>query len=88
MAELFAAAYAEDPFPDEVLQMLDSAARHSRRISLAECTRDGHRLRFRDRLYVPEHDPLRLRLLKTHHEAAAAGHPGRSKTLELLDFRT
>ena len=42
------------------------------------------RLRFRGRLYVPEHDPLRLRLLITRHEAAAAGHPGRSKTLQLL----
>ena len=33
---------------------------------------------------MPEYDPLRLRLLRTHHKAAAAGHPGRSKTLELL----
>ena len=73
-----------DLFPAEVLGMLDQGAGHSRQISLAECARDGHRLRFRERLYVPEYDPLRLRLLRTHHEAAAAGHPGRSKTLELL----
>ena len=84
MAEIIAAAYTEDPFPDEVLRMLHSGARHSRRTSLAECIRDGHRLRFRGRLFVPQHDPLRLRLLRTHHEAGAAPHPGRSKALELL----
>ena len=53
-------------------------------ITLGECSRDGHRLKYRDRLYVPEHGPQRLRLLRTHHEAAAAGHPGRWKTLEIL----
>ena len=84
LAPLFAAAYAADPFPAEVLRMLDGGVRHDRRISLGECTRDGLHLRFRERLCVPDYDPLRLRLLKTHHEAAAADHPGRSKTLKLL----
>src|SRR5947207_13471172 len=28
--------------------------------------------------------PLKLRLLKDHHETPAAGHSGRAKTLELL----
>ena len=46
LAELFAAAYAADPFPSEVLWMLDEAVRQDRRISLGECTRDGAHLRF------------------------------------------
>ena len=64
--------------------MLDAGTRHSRRITLGECSCDGRRLKYRDRLYVPEYEPLRFQLLRMHHEAAAAGHPGRSKTLELL----
>ena len=45
----------------------------------------AHHHRYQDCLYVPDYDPLRHRLLRTHHGAAAAGHhPGRSKTLELL----
>ena len=84
MTELFDAANRADPFPNEVLQMLDAGIWHSRRITLGKCSRDGHHLKYRDPLYVPEYEPLRLRLLWTHHEAAAAGHQGRSKTLKLL----
>ena len=84
LVELFTAAYAADPFPTEVLLMLDKEVRHCRKISLGECSRDGERLRYRNRLYVPDYAPLRLHLLQTHHESVAAGHPGRSKTLELL----
>jgi transposase InsO family protein len=64
--------------------MLRDGVRHSRRITLAECEERDGRLWYRDRLYVPEHEPLRLHLMKRHHEAPNAGHPGRSKTLELL----
>ena len=86
LAELFAAAYGADPFPAKVLHMLADGVHHCRRISLGECSRDADdvRLRYRGRLYVPEYEPLRLRLLQTHHEVAATGHPCRSKTLELL----
>ena len=84
LMELFDAAYRADPFPNQVLQMLDAGVRHSRKITLGKCSRDGHRLKYHNRLYVPEYKPLRIRLLRTHHKAAAAGHPGRSKTLELL----
>lgn len=81
---LFEEAYATDKFPTRVLKMLTDGRRHSREISLAECSDDCGRLRFRNRLYVPESEPLRLRLLQDHHETALAGHPGRGKTLELL----
>jgi transposase InsO family protein len=94
LSDLFAEGYAADPFPDQVLQMLENNVRHCKKISLAECTRVAAnpedpangpaRLAYRERLYVPDHDPLRLRLVQDHHETPAAGHPGRSKTLELL----
>lgn len=81
---LFVEAYDADPFPAEVIHMLQQGERHSRKITLAECGMDGDRLTYRNRLYVPEYDPLRLRLIQQHHDTPAAGHPGRSKTLELL----
>src|SRR5215213_367340 len=82
--ELFLEAYQTDPFPSQVLTMLDNQVRHSRLISLAECGRNDNRLTYRNRIYVPNHEPLRLRLLQDHHDVPAAGHPGRAKTLELL----
>jgi transposase InsO family protein len=81
---LFNEAYEADPLPNDVLRMLRDGVRQSRRITLAECREQAERLWYRDRLYVPDHEPLRLHLLQNHHEVPVAGHPGRSKTLELL----
>lgn len=64
LVKLFLAAYAADPFSNEVLRMLDDGVRHSRKISLAKRTRRGPHLCFRDRVYVSNYDPLCLRLLK------------------------
>jgi len=67
--------------------MLEQGVRHSRLISLAEYTRDGNRLRYRDCLYVPAHEPLNLAIIHENHDAPAAGHPRRSKTHELITRR-
>src|SRR5271169_1965960 len=84
LEELFNKAYETDLFPSEVFKMLKNGTRHCRRISLAECSKVGNCLYYRDHLYVPDYDELRLFLLQSHHASPAAGHPGRSKTLELL----
>jgi transposase InsO family protein len=81
---LFNEAYEADPLPNDVLRMLRDGVRQSRRITLAECREQAGRLWYRDRLYVPDHEPLRLHLLQRHHEVPVAGYPGRSKTVELL----
>ena len=58
--------------------------RHCKNISLAECSEAAGRLRYRSRLYIPASDNLRLHVLRQAHDAPAAGHPGRAKTLELI----
>jgi transposase InsO family protein len=84
LENLWTTAYEEDPFPNAVLESLNQHARSHPKVSLADCSRRGDRLLFRDRLWVPNYDPLRLEILRTHHDIPAAGHPGRSKTLELI----
>ena len=84
LEELFATAYEADPTPTQILTGLAKGKINSRLLSIAECSNDNGRLRYRDRLYVPEHRPLRLRIMEDHHSSAVAGHPGRSKTLELI----
>lgn len=85
LEELLDKGYDADPFPSEILGMLERGERHSPRITLAECeTKDG-RLYYRDRLYVPDYDELRLHVLKESHDVPAAGHCGQAKTFELLD---
>jgi len=85
--ELWTEAYQADPLPNQVLTMLEQGVRHSRLISLAECTKDRNQLRYRDRLYVPAHEPLKLAIIRENHDAFAAGHPGRSRTHELITPR-
>jgi len=62
LKDLFQQGFAADPFPGEVLQMLHNGVRHSRAISLAECSEQNGCLTYWDRIYVPCHEQLRLRI--------------------------
>ena len=85
ITELFNEAYMQDPMPNDVLGQLCRGQTHSKQIPLAECQIDDNgRQLYRKRVYVPNHMPLKLRLIRDFHETLAAGPPGRSKTLELL----
>jgi hypothetical protein len=61
--------------------MRNKGERQSKDISLAECTEVEGRLLYRGSIYVPDYDPLKLRILKLYHDAVSAGHPGREKHL-------
>ena len=81
---LFDEGYKADTFPTKILQKIRNGKVQSKKITLAECTEENGRLRYQDRLFVPEHEPLRAYIMQQHHDVPAAGHPGRSKTLELV----
>jgi transposase InsO family protein len=87
IATLLAEAYQVDQFPGRILRLLQNGTRQCKEISLADCKEIDGRLIYRDCIYVPDHVPLRLRLLQNHHDPPAVGHPGRAKTLELLARR-
>ena len=82
---MFNEVYIQDPIPNDVLGQLRRGQTCSKQISLAECQVDdnGHLL-YCKHIYVLNYMPLKLRLIRDFHETPAAGHPGRSKTLELL----
>lgn len=47
-------------------------------ISITECAIDkGHRLTWRDRIWIPFHEPLRTTIIQKSHDSTLAGHPGR-----------
>ena len=64
--------------------MLRISIRRLKRISLSECEIRRNRLFYRDRIVIPNNDELKLKLLRHAHESPAAGHLGRTKTLDLL----
>jgi hypothetical protein len=53
-------------------------------LQLAQCVVREGLLYYRDKIYVPESEDLRIQILRQHHDNPSAGHPGRAKTFELL----
>ena len=82
--KLFNEGYNHDTTPNAILKQLKDGKTRSKQISLAECEEINKRLWYRKRIYVPDYMPLKLHLMREHHDTPGTGHPGRSKTLELL----
>ena len=82
--KLFDEGYHTDPFPTEILNCLRGDNQHHKNISLGDCGEDDGHFTYRNNSYVPNHEPLRLQLMQEHQHSPAMGHPGRAKTLELL----
>jgi hypothetical protein len=53
-------------------------------MTLSECGSRGGRLYYRNRLVVPDHDELKIKILRAVHDSPSGGHPGRGKTLEIV----
>jgi len=84
LPELMKEGYIVDPIPNDILQQLRDGKIRSKQLLLAECKNQGSKLIYRNRTYIPNYTPLKLRLIQDFHDTPTAGHPGRSKTLELL----
>lgn len=82
--ELLDQAYNQDKKVKSILKALDDEAARHPEITLADCERRGNYLFYRDRLCIPNQDELKAETLRQYHEKPAAGHPGHSKTYELL----
>lgn len=54
------------------------------KLSPAECQIRNETLYYRDRIWVPEWEPLRTQILQTTHDSVIGGHPGRHSMLALL----
>jgi hypothetical protein len=65
-----------DAFAQNILTMLREGKQHCREFSISECQKQDGRLLYQQRLYIPESDPLRLCILRSHHDLPTAGHPG------------
>jgi hypothetical protein len=58
------------------------------RVSISECRIDGQdRLLYRDRLWVPDNEPLRTKIMQRTHDSLLTGHPGRNALYAILARR-
>jgi hypothetical protein len=82
--EIINEEYAEDSFIQDTLELLRNGTRRSKLITLSECEHRNDRLYYRGRLVIPDSDELKVKLLRIVHDSPAGGHPGRGKTLDIL----
>ena len=58
------------------------------KISISECDTDNlHRLRYRERLWVPSSESLRTGIIQRTHDSSLSGHPGANITYSLIARR-
>ena len=81
---LWKQAETQDQFAPQVLKALCSEARHHSQIPLTECEEPDNTRYFWDRKYILNSDCLHLWIIQLAHDSIARGHPGRSKTYELV----
>ena len=67
-----------------MLKLIYDSIRYLKKISLSKYKAYKNLLYYRNRLVIPNHDELKLKLLKHVYGLLVASHPGRGKTLELL----
>jgi hypothetical protein len=79
-------AMREDDFAQKIFKAVREGT-SMKEITVAECSEQNGELFCRGKQYVPENPELQLRLIKEHHDTPLAGHPGRSKTFDLLSRR-
>ena len=74
----------QDDLPQRILDAVRQGT-SMREIMVAECSEQRGQLNYQGNRYVPEDSELQLRLIKEHHDTPLAGHPGRSKSFNLLN---
>jgi hypothetical protein len=90
LEELISVAYKNDLISSRIIEAVRNGDRHlppdlaRLKITLSTFTERDGKLFTKDRLFVPGNNVLRLQLLRSCHDNAAAGHPGRAKTYELI----
>ncbi|KAF7574116.1 hypothetical protein PtrM4_057390 [Pyrenophora tritici-repentis] len=75
---------SERQVPDKE-RNLPTILQKEKAVSIAECTLDERGLlRFRDRIWIPDCEPLRTQIIQNIHDSHITGHPGRDLTYTIL----
>jgi hypothetical protein len=91
--DLWATALERDQDFSEIKKAIENGDRRfppqlKLQVTIAECSLDGKgRPSFRERLWVPNYEPLRTRILQDTHDSPVTGHPGRDLLVSILSRR-
>lgn len=53
-------------------------------MAMADCKLVGDRIYFRNKLFLPPDDELKIQVIRRYHSSGPGGHPGRFKTVDLI----
>jgi hypothetical protein len=93
MEDLWTTALDQDKSFDEIKRAIEEGKRRfplelKLQVTIAECSLDEKgRPRFRERLWVPDYEPLRTRIIQNTHDSVVTGHPGRDLLVSILSRR-
>ena len=82
--DVIGTVYAEDERTQKIFNALNTGQRTLKRFLLSETNVTDGRIIFKNKLFVPDAEQLRFRFIKKIHDDPAAGHPGKTKTYEIL----
>jgi hypothetical protein len=71
-----------DSLAQSILQALDSSATRHSTIALGEVEIEDDQLYIQEKLYIPDNEELRAKIIRLSHNHPAAGHPGIANTFE------
>jgi hypothetical protein len=54
------------------------------KIATGECDLQDRRLRYRERFWLPNYEPLTTAVIQANHDAYLSGHPGRDATIAII----
>jgi hypothetical protein len=74
----------EDENTASVLSAIKQKKNRHPFLQLAQCQAKEGLLYYRDKIYVPEYEDIRTKIIRQYHDNPSAGHPGRTKTFELV----
>jgi hypothetical protein len=69
---------------DRSLRRWPTSIRKDMGFAMGDCKVIRSRIYYRDRLYVPPDDELKVQIIYRTHSSGAGGHPGRFKTTDLI----
>jgi hypothetical protein len=84
LQELITKAYKEDLLAVEIIKALREELRRVKRFSLIEYELKKNKVYYKNRLFIPENDKLRLRIFQIIYNSTVGGYPGRTKLIELI----
>ena len=74
----------EDENTALVLSVIEQKKNRHPFLQLAQCEAKEELLYYRNKIYVPEYENLRTKVIRQHHDNLSASHPRRIKTFELV----